>query len=145
MNKFEKHYNEDLEPIKLEGMTFQVKLPSAGNKRFQRAVMAQIVEQNDKGEFLTKETRLDEMVEAQINAFVRTCIRRVDGWDDFTPAKLLALPDACEDLWVLVGKINAEREAEADDTVKKPLPISSGQESGQANQTSTKGLQKQAG
>jgi hypothetical protein len=145
MNPFEKHYHEDLEPIKLQGMTFHVKLPNAGNKRFQRSVLAQIVEKNDDGEFVTKETRLDEMVVAQMTAFVSTCIRKVDGWDDFTVDKLLALPDACEDLWAIVGKINAEKELEADDTVKKSLPISSGQENGQGKQTSTKGLQKAAG
>jgi hypothetical protein len=145
MNPFEKHYHEDLEPIELQGITFHVKLPNLGNKRFQRAVLAQIVEQNDAGEFVTKDTKLDEMVDANVNALVRTCIRNVDGWNDFTVDKLLALPDACEDLWDIVVKVNAEKEAEADDTIKKPLPISSGQENGQEKQTSTKGLQKAAG
>ena len=145
MNPFEKHYHEDLEPVELQGMTFHVKLPSMGNKRFQRAVLAQFVEQNKDGEFVTKDTKLDEMVEANVNAFVRTCIRKVDGWDDFSVDKMLALPDACEDLWDVVVKLNSDKEAEADDTVKKLQPISSGQESGQGKQTSTKDSRKQAG
>ena len=112
MNKFEQRYTEELEPIELEGVTFHVKLPTTANKRFQRAVLAQVIEQNDDGEFVTRETNLDEMVAYQVDAFIRTCIRSVDNWDEFTVDNLLAMPDACEDLWSAVSELTKEKEEE---------------------------------
>lgn len=145
MNPFEKHYSEDLEAIELQGVTFHVKLPSAGNKRFQRSVLSRIVKQNDEGEYETGDTSLEEMAEAQVDAFARTCIRKVDGWDDFTIEKLLAMPDACEDLWAAVAELTKEKEGEANATAKKLVTSSSGQPSGKEKASSMQDSKQAAG
>lgn len=145
MNQLQKYYTEDLEQVELQGVTFHVKLPGSANKRFQRAVLTQVVEQDENGEFVARDTPLDQMVEAQVNAFVRTCIRQVDGWDDYTPEALLAMPDACEDLWQAVVALNAAKELEADAIAKKPVSTSDGQQSGRASQSSTPDLKSAAG
>tara|TARA_R110000822_G_scaffold18475_3_gene61066 strand:- start:861 stop:1298 length:438 start_codon:yes stop_codon:yes gene_type:complete len=145
MNQLQKYYTEDLEQVELQGVTFHVKLPGSANKRFQRAVLTQVVEQDENGEFVARDTPLDQMVEAQVNAFVRTCIRQVDGWDDYTAEALLAMPDACEDLWQAVVALNAAKELEADAIAKKPVSTSDGQQSGRASQSSTPDLKSAAG
>ncbi len=145
MNPFEKRYTEELEQIELEGVVFHVKLPTSTNKRFQRSVIAKVVVQNDEGEFVTKDTKLDEMIAYQVDAFVRTCIRKVDGWPEYSIEALLAMPEACEDLWEAVSTLSKAKEEEANATAKKPVPTSNGLESGQEKQTSIASLESAAG
>jgi hypothetical protein len=85
------------------------------------------------------------MVEIQIEEFVKTCIRRVDGWAEYSVERLLSMPDACEDLWAEVTALAAKVEGEADAAAKKPQTISSGPESGQEKPNSTESLKHAAG
>ena len=145
MNKFEQHYSSTIVPIELEDVTFHVDLPTTRNMRFQREVASRFVSYDSETGELTshdpESVKPSQMVVWQIEAMVRTCIIRVDGWDEFTPEQLLAYPQACEDLWAKVTKLNAEKEAEADAIAKKPLSTSGGQKSGQVKESSTKPLQ----
>ena len=145
MHEFEKYYTEDLEAISLQGVTFHVKLPGKANKRFQRTVIAETVNVDKGGEMIAREVSMSEMADIQIKAFVKTSIRKVDGWDYYTPYMLLAMPDSCEDLWSESIRINNEREEEADAAAKKSVNSSDGKTSGEEDLSSTPTLKKQAG
>ncbi|MDJ0792259.1 MAG: hypothetical protein QNJ71_10220 [Acidimicrobiia bacterium] len=145
MNEFEKFYQEDLEAVELKGVTFYVKLPGKANKRFQRTVIASTVKMDpESGEYVSKDVSLVQMAEIQIKAFAETSIRKVEGWDGYTIEKLLAMPDACEDLWSEVVKITNQKEGEADAETKKPANSSDGKTSGQARKSLTPNLQSAA-
>jgi hypothetical protein len=125
-------------------VTFHVKLPGKTNRRFQRSVIAGITEMNDSGELVARDVSIEEMAEVQIAAFVKTCIKKVEGWDDYSVEKLMAMEDACEDLWAEVLTLNKQKEDEADQAAKKLEPISTGQASGAVKSSSTKNLQREA-
>lgn len=146
MHAFEKHYADDLEQIELHGVTFHVKLPGPSNKRFQRAVLGLITQADEaSGELVTRDVSLTEMADAQIEAWIATSIRRAEGWDDFTPERLAAMPDACEDLWERAVQLSRAEEAVAEDAVKKSEPTSPGPVSGPAERSSTSELSEAAG
>ena len=145
MNKFESHYTETLEPIEILGVTFHVKLPTKENKRFQRAVASELYTFADDGTHEMLKVTPGRMVEIQVDSFVQTCIRKVEGWDEFTVDRLLAMPDACEDLWEKVSALTNAREVEAKAEVKKPQSLSSGPSDGQASGTSITDSLKAAG
>lgn len=146
MHPFEKHYTEDIERIKLNGVTFHVKLPTRDNKRFQRLVVSGLVDFDaETGDYTQRKVEAGELVEMQVDAFIKTCIRKVEGWDDYTLDKMLALPEACEELWEEAIKVSNDRETEADAAAKKSRSTSRGPANGDSELTSTNTLKKTAG
>jgi hypothetical protein len=145
MNPFEQHYQDKLEAIELNGVTFHVRLPTKDNKRFQRAVASELIDFDlDTGEYTQKNVTAEKLVEIQIAAFIATCIRKVEGWTDYTSEKLLAIPDACEDLWEIVGQRTTKTDSEADAEIKKSASLSDGPASGQDGGTFTPNLKEMA-
>lgn len=145
MNQFEKFYTEDLETVTLQGVTFHFKIPGKDNKRFQRSVIARIAQIDPtSGELIGREVSIEQMAEAQIDAFARTCIRQVDGWDDYTVDKLLALVDACEDLWAEAVALTKSREDLAAAATKKSASSLPGRESGPDGMSSMPSCQSAA-
>lgn len=145
MSKFIDRYTNNTTPITLEDVTFHVRLPTTTNKRFQRAVTGAVMEFDKEGNAQRKDLSVAEFVEAQVEAFIRTSIDKVDGWPEFTVDALLAMPEACDDLWDLVTRETADAEAEAEAVEKKPEPILSGPESGPGNTSSIEDSKRLAG
>lgn len=145
MSKFTDKYGNQGHAITLEDVTFHVRLPTAENLRFQMAVTAEVLQVGEDGQATRRDMSAADMVIAQIQAFVRTCILRVDGWDDYTPQALLAMPAACDDLWFAVSEKTRAEEAKAQAAEKKPLSTSDGPQSGAEKKSSTEGLRKAAG
>ena len=145
MNNFEKHYTRNIVPVTLEGVTFHVELPTVSNMRFQREVASHFISiDSDTGELKQLDASSitpSHMVRLQIEAMVNVCILRVEGWEEFTPDKLMAMPEACEELWTAITEIKTKKEAEAEAIAKKPLSTSDGRKSGQAKAASTNPLQ----
>ena len=110
MNPLQAAYDEDQVAVELRGFTFYVLLPGPSNKRFQRASLSRMATRGDDGEFTQAEQTMEDMVNAQLEAFAHTCVKRVDGWDDFTPEQLLEVPEALEDLWTECVKLATDRE-----------------------------------
>lgn len=132
MKTFEEHYESQLVPVELNGAVFHVRLPNADNVRFQRALSSQAINVDlESGGYERKPLTLEQMVELQIETFVRTCIRRVEGWDGYSQEKLLSMPDACEDLWREVSELTNRTEQEAETAVKKPQTTLNGPENGE--------------
>lgn len=146
MNPLAKHYDSNLSAITLHGITFHVKLPTMDNKRFQRAVMSKVAKRDDEGSFTASDTTLEEMANAQLEAFVYHCIRKVDGWDDFTPESLLnETPDAADELFQLAADLAEAAQAEAEEAVGKSQAGLSGPSDGAKSETSTPSLKSAAG
>ena len=145
MSKFLDRYSQDSHAITLDDVTFHVRLPTTENKRFQMAVTAEVMVIGEDGTATRKDMAPAMMVIAQIDAFVRTCILRVDGWEDFTPEKLLAMPGACDDLWFRVTEKTRAEEARAEASEKKQSSTSGGPQTGQDKTSSTEILSAAAG
>ena len=145
-NPLTKHYDSDLETIELHGCTFHVKLPSLANKRFQRAVMSRVAKRNDDGEFVADDINIEEMVAAQVEAFVGTCIRKVDGWPDYSAESLLAeTPEAAEELFDKAAELVEKAQEAADSGAGKQSLGSDGTTDGAEKPDSPQSLQSAAG
>jgi hypothetical protein len=135
-NPLSKHYDSDLHAIELHGLTFHIKLPTIANKRFQRAVMSNVATRNENGDFVADDISIEQMVEAQVDAFVRTCIKRADGWPDYSPESLLTeTPEAAEELFDKAAEIVERVQSEADASVGKSQAGSNGQSDGEESTT----------
>lgn len=146
MSKFTERYTEHTEAVELEGVTFNVVLPGSENKRYQRALFAECYTFNaETGEPERKDMSTADMVEAQITAFVKTCIRGVDGWPEYTVDALLAMPAAMDDLWDCVAQLTADKEEQTAAAVKKSDSTSAGLTNGPDEPISIKGSKKAAG
>lgn len=146
MSEFEQHYQDQLEAIELNGATFHVRLPTSDNVRFQRAVGSVLITDFDaeSGEFERKEVSVQQMIDLQVEAFVTTSIRRVEGWDGYSTEALLAMPDACDDLWQAACERKMALEGKAEAELKKPLISLTGQDNGPDEESSTKSLRHAA-
>jgi hypothetical protein len=144
-NPLTEHYEADLEQIELHGVSFYVKLPSLTNKRFQRAVMSNVAKRNDQGDFVADDVSIEQMFDAQVDAFVRHCIRKVDGWPDYTPDALMKeTPDAAEELFNIAAERVEQFTREAEESVGKSQNGSDGQTDGVENPSNAPSLQSVA-
>lgn len=146
MNPLKQHYDSNLTQIDLHGVTFNVRLPTLDNKRFHRAVMSSVARRNSDGEFTADDITIEQMAEAQVNAFVKHCIRSVDGWDDYNPDSFLSeTPEAADDLFQLAADLTEKAEEEIAESVGKSQAGLSGVSDGMADETSTSNLKSSAG
>lgn len=145
-NPLVKHYESDLEVIELHGCKFHIKLPTITNKRFQRAVMSKVAKRNDNGEFSTDEITIEEMADAQVDAFVHHCIRKVEGWPDYNADSLLReTPEAADELFEKAAELVDKAQAEADASVGKSQAGSPGTNDGVEKPDSPQNLQSAVG
>ena len=145
-NPLTQHYDSDIEVIELHGCKFHIKLPTIANKRFQRSVMSRVAKRNDAGDFEAGDITIEEMITAQIGAFVSTCIRKVEGWPDYSAESLLTeTPEAAEELFDKAAELVEAAQEKADASVGKSSPTSTGRTDGEEKPDSPQSLQSAAG
>ena len=131
-NPLTQHYDSDIEVIELHSCKFHIKLPTIANKRFQRAVMSRVAKRNEDGDFEAGDITIEEMITAQIGAFVSTCIRKVEGWPDYSAESLLTeTPEAAEELFDKAAELVNTAQEKADASVGKPQAGSDGKTDGE--------------
>lgn len=147
MSKFkDKYRKQDCEQIQLEDATFHVLLPTSANRRYERAVAGAMSKLDTKtGEFVVADLDLVDIFDAQLQAFLRSCVVKVDGIDFDSSTFYSEYPDATEDLFQKAVELASRQEVEAKDSVGKSQATSPGPASGKGEKSSTQECLKAAG
>lgn len=147
MSKFtEKYKQAETTAIKMEDVTFNIRLPTSANRKFERAVASSMaVRDPETGTFKVRDYEIADVFTAQHKAFLKSCVDSVDGLD-FDPDEFYqSFPDAAEELYTKAMEMAQEEEDCAADEAGKSLPSSPGVSDGKEGLTSTIGLKKKAG
>ena len=126
--------------IKLEEVSFHVRLPTSAHRQFERAIADVFTEpQGEPGKFRrVPNVTLEQMFIPMHKAFFRTCVVNVEGLDDYDPETFVdTYPAAAEELYEQACQLASEVEKEAVEQVGKSLASSPGQISGQGEDRST--------
>jgi hypothetical protein len=112
----------DIAVVELEGVVFHVRLPTTAHRQFERATADVFTEPLENvGSFRRKANlNMEQMFGPLHKAFIRTCVVKVEGLDDYDPETFVdKYPWAAEELYDQALALASRAEEEAAEQVGK--------------------------